>query len=117
VATYNIENGVGAIGSDEYNAVQAILERMDADVVCFQELQTTSFAAWSNMAVTLGYPYNAIGWDGGSMAGSLYMGYFSRFPILSTYNVQSPPGAKELSRYPFRAVIDVPEAEHPLVIP
>lgn len=116
MATYNIENGVGAIGSDEYNAVQAILARMDADVVCFQELQTTSFAAWSNMAVTLGYPYNAIGWDGGSLAGSLYMGYFSRFPILSTYNIQSPPGAKELSRYPFRAVIDVPDAELPLVI-
>ena len=116
VATYNIENGVGAIGSDEYNAVQAILARMDADIVCFQELQTTSFAAWSNMAATLGYSYNAIGWDGGSMAGSLYMGYFSRFPIVSTYNVESPPGAKEMSRYPFRAVIDVPEAEHPLVI-
>ena len=116
VATYNIENGVGAVGSDEYNAVQAILARMDADVVCFQELQTTSFAAWSNMAVTLGYPYNAIGWDGGSLAGSLYMGYFSRFPILSTYNIESPPGAKEMSRYPFRAVIDIPEAEHPLVI-
>lgn len=116
VATYNIENGVGAIGSEEYNAVQAILARMDADIVCFQELQTTSFAAWSNMAATLGYPYNAIGWDGGSMAGSLYMGYFSRFPILSTYNVESPPGAKEMSRYPFRAVIDVPDAHNPLVI-
>ena len=116
VATYNIENGVGAIGSDEYNAVQAILARMAADVVCFQELQTTSFAAWSNMAVTLGYPYNAIGWDGGSMAGSLYMGYFSRFPILSTYNVVSPPDAKELSRFPFRAIIDVPDAALPLVI-
>ena len=116
VATYNIENGVGDIGSAEYNAVQAILARMDADVVCFQELQTTSFAAWSNMAVTLGYPYNAIGWDGGSLAGSLYMGFFSRFPILSTYNIQSPSGAKELSRYPYRAVIDVPDAQHPLVI-
>ena len=116
MATYNIENGVGTVGSDEYNAVQAILARMDADIVCFQELQTTSFAAWSNMAATLGYPYNAIGWDGGSMAGSLYMGYFSRFPILSTYNVESPPGAKEMSRYPLRAVIAVPDAQHPLVI-
>ena len=116
VATYNIENGVGAVGSDEYNAVQAILARMDADIVCFQELQTTSFAAWSNMAATLGYPYNAIGWDGGSMAGSLYMGFFSRFPILSTHNVVSPPDAKELSRYPFRAVINVPEVEYPFVI-
>ena len=116
VATYNIENGVGDIGSAEYNAVQSILARIDADVVCFQELQTTSFAAWSNMASVLGYPYAVIGWDGGSLAGSLYMGYFSRFPIQSTYNVESPPGAKELSRYPFRAVIDIPDAELPLVI-
>lgn len=116
VATYNIENGTGEIGSLKYGAILDILARMDADVVCFQELQTTSFAAWSNLAATLDYPYAAISRDGGSLAGYLYNGYFSRFPIRSTHNVESPPGTKELSRFPFRAVIDVPDAQNPLVI-
>ena len=115
VATYNILDGTGDVGSVEYLALQAILARMDADIVCFQELQTTSFAAWSNLATVLGYPYAAISGNG-PFSGSLYNGFFSRFPILSTYNVDSPPGAVELTRFPFRAVIDVPDAQRPLVL-
>ena len=46
VATYNILDGTGDSGSVEYLALQAILARMDADIVCFQELRATSFAAW-----------------------------------------------------------------------
>ena len=115
VATYNILDGTGDAGSVEYLALQAVLARMDADVVCFQELQATSFAAWSNLASELGYPYAAISGNG-PFSGSLYCGYYSRFPILSTYNVDSPPGAVELTRFPFRAVIDVPDAQRPLVL-
>ena len=115
VATFNVLDGTGAIGSVEYLALEAILARMDADVVCFQELQTTSFAAWSNLASELGYSYAAISGNG-PFSGSLYNGYFSRFPIRSSYNVNSPSGAVELTRYPFRAVVDVPDALHPLVL-
>lgn len=115
MATYNILDGTGDAGSVEYLALQAILARMDADVVCFQELRATSFAAWSNLASELGYPYAAISGIG-PFSGSLYNGYYSRFPILSTYNVDSPPGAVELTRFPFRAVIDVPDAQRPLVL-
>ncbi len=115
VATYNILDGTGDAGSVEYLALQAVLARMDADVVCFQELRATSFAAWSNLASELGYPYAAISGNG-PFSGSLYSGYYSRYPILSTYNVDSPPGAVELTRFPFRAVIDVPDAQRPLVL-
>ena len=115
VATYNILDGTGDAGSVEYLALQAILARMDADVVCFQELRATSFAAWSNLASELGYPYAAISGNG-PFSGSLFSGYYSRFPIRSTYNVDSPPGAVELTRFPFRAVIDVPDAQRPLVL-
>ena len=115
VATYNILDGTGDSGSVEYLALQAILARMDADIVCFQELRATSFAAWSNLASELGYPYAAIS-GGGPFSGSLYIGYYSRFPIRSTFNVDSPPGAVELTRFPFRAVIDVPDAQRPLVL-
>ena len=46
VATYNILDGTGDAGSVEYLALQAVLARMDADVVCFQELRATTFAAF-----------------------------------------------------------------------
>ena len=115
VASYNIENGTGDIDSLKYLAIQTTLARMDADIVCFQELRTATFAAWSNLASECGYPYAAIS-DSGPFSGYLYNGYLSRFPILSTYNVPSPPGAVELTRFPFRAVIDVPDAQHPLVL-
>lgn len=115
VASYNIENGTGDIDSLKYLAIQTTLARMDADIVCFQELRAATFAAWSNLASELGYPYAAIS-GSGPFSGYLYNGYFSRFPIQSTYNVPSPPGAVELTRFPFRAVIDVPDAQHPLVL-
>lgn len=115
VATYNIEFGTGEIGSAKYNAIRSILARIDADIVCFQELWPDTFSAWSNMATELGYPYSAIG-QNAPFAGNMYLGYLSRFPILGTANAYSPPGAVELTRYPFRAVIEVPDAQHPLVL-
>ena len=101
---------MGSVGSIEYNAVKDILQRMDADVVAFQELKTADRPNWETMAAQLGYGNTPFRIDG-PMTGPLYVGYFSRFPILSTYNVLSPqtcPGetVKEITRPPFRAVID-----------
>ena len=115
VATFNILNGTGDIDSAAYNATKAVLARMDADVVCFQELYATTYAEWTNMAAELGYSYAAMGGNN-SLSDALYLGYFSRFPILATNAVQSPPGANELARLPFRAVIAVPDAQRPLVL-
>lgn len=115
VATFNIENGAGDVGSDKYNAIKDQLERIDADIIGFQELRASTFGSWSNLATELGYPYSAIS-ELGPFSGYLYNGYFSRYPILETHNVESPPGAVELSRSPFRAVIDVPDAQLPLVL-
>ncbi len=115
IATYNIEGGTGVIGSDKYEAIFAILERIDADIICFQELRTTTYAEWLALAQDLGYPFAAMGGNG-PFSGHLYNGYFSRFPIMETRDVVSPPGAVELSRFPFRAVVDVPDAQHPLVL-
>lgn len=115
IATFNIEFGTGPVGSDKYNAIRSTLARIDADVVCFQELWPDTFGAWSNMASSLGYPYSAIGANA-PFSGGMYLGYASRFPILSTANATSPPGAVELTRNPFRAVIAVPDAQRPLVL-
>ena len=116
VATYNIEHGVGTVGSAKYLAISSILARVDADIVGFQELQTDTRTEWETLAASLGYEYTAFGESSGFLSGPFYNGYYSRFPILSTHNVFSPPGANEISRPPFRAVIDVPETAAPLVL-
>lgn len=115
VATFNILQGVDAPGTAEYNAIRDILARVDADVIAFQELRTTTLGNWQALATELGYsssPYSA----STTMSGGLYVGYFSRWPILSTHNVLSPPGANEITRPPFRAVIDVPGTAAPLAL-
>ena len=115
VATYNIEFGTGPVGSDKYNAIRSTLARIDADIVCFQELWPDTFGAWSNMAASLGYSNTAIGANA-PFSGGMYLGFASRFPIQSTANALSPPGAVELTRFPFRAVVAVPDAQRPLVL-
>jgi len=116
VATFNFEHGPGDPGSDKYNAIRDQLERMDADVVGFQEMRSATFGVWSNLATELGYDYSVIGEDNGSRAGYLFNGYFSHYPILSSYNIISPTGASEMARFPFRAVIDIPDAQNPLIV-
>ncbi len=115
IATYDVDNGIGTTNSAEYVATQAILARMNADIVCFQSVRTNDFPAWSNLVMELGYPFSALG-DEGPFSGGLHNGFCSRFPILSTVNITSPTGAVEFSRLPFRAVFDVPQTDRPLVI-
>ncbi|HMP72159.1 MAG TPA: hypothetical protein PKE55_02745 [Kiritimatiellia bacterium] len=111
VASYNIENGIGQVGDDKYNAIKSTLERIEADIVAFQELFFSQSNQWVALAAELGYPHTALAPEGGQRTG-----YFSRYPILSTHYVQSPSPANEMARPVGRIVVDVPEAETPLVI-
>ncbi len=115
VATFDIEEGLGATNSAEYAAVQAVLDRMSADIVCIQSLRTNDLAAWSNLTTDLGYPFSAVGEDG-PFSGGLRNAFCSRFPILDTFSLTSPTGAVEFSRLPLRASFDVPNTDRPLVI-
>ncbi len=119
VATFNVEHGLGepgleSPGSGQYEAVKAVLRRIDPDIIGFQEMMVSHFDHWYELADELDYPYVAIGAAG--EFDSMRQGYFSRYPIVSTHNVQSPSGAKELVRAPFRAVVEVPGAATPLVL-
>jgi endonuclease/exonuclease/phosphatase family metal-dependent hydrolase len=116
VATFNIENGPGAPGSADYEATKAVLARLDADVVGFQEILSSSEQNWRALAADTGYAHLAFGRDGTSMSGNQRLGYFSRFPITSEAAITSPPGADELTRRPLRVVIAVPGAAKPLVV-
>jgi hypothetical protein len=115
IATYNVRQGVNSPGGSEYNGVRDTLQRIGADVVAFQELRTSDKPNWDALAVELSYPHTAFSGTTG-LSGGLYTGYFSRYPIFGAWNVFSPPGANEISRPPFRVVVDVDGAAVPLVL-
>ncbi len=124
IATYNVLFGVDtsadrtlAQPDDDYAAVLTSLQRVQPDIVCFQELSLSDKAAWLEMAATLGYPYYAFASTaGGTFAGDARLGIWSKFPILSSDEVKETvvdPTAAEMTRWPLHAVIQVPGALQP----
>jgi endonuclease/exonuclease/phosphatase family metal-dependent hydrolase len=100
---------------DDYWAVQDIFLRVQPDIVCFQELNAKSMAAWLEMAAALGYPYYAIT-DGGWTSTSMRAGVWSKFPMVAAQHVMenyTDPAAREFTRWPIHAVIQVPGALNP----
>jgi endonuclease/exonuclease/phosphatase family metal-dependent hydrolase len=119
VATFNIEYGPEGQQTPDYAATKAVLGRINADIVAFQEIfnnvRTNRIPDWRNMATELGYPYEVVAEENDVRAGHLYLGYYSRFPM-QTRSVNSPAPASEMSRVPLRAVVQVPGAAKPLVL-
>jgi|694.fasta_scaffold52926_4 endonuclease/exonuclease/phosphatase family metal-dependent hydrolase len=118
VATFNIKLGLdGTSSGAEYQATKAVLSRIDADVVAFQELEAANEALWKNMAAELGYQHAFMVVTNATRAGNIFLGYFSRFPTnTAPFSVDSPLGASEMARLPLRASFRVPGAAKPLVL-
>lgn len=124
IATYNVLYGIdtgqdrtNAPANDDYAAVLATFQRVQPDIVCFQELETSDKAAWVEMAATLGYPHYAFASAaGGTFPGTARLGIWSKHPILYTDEVKETvvdSTAKEMTRWPLHAVIQVPGALNP----
>ena len=129
IASYNVEHGVGRFNTQagtftdvfqeaKYAAVSAVVARIDADVIGFQELYASAehFAGWMKLAEELGYPYWSLSEQGDIPSHTMRRGVFSRYPILSEHSIKAPPGTAEMTRAPMRVVIDVPDAAAPLVL-
>jgi endonuclease/exonuclease/phosphatase family metal-dependent hydrolase len=122
LATYNVYFGIDTGSNrsqgdpnDDYAAVLASFQRVQPDIVCFQELSDGDKQAWLEMAATLGFPYYAYS-DGGTFAGDMKLGVWSKFPILSSAHVKEnvvDSTAMEMTRWPLHAVIQVPGALNP----
>jgi endonuclease/exonuclease/phosphatase family metal-dependent hydrolase len=124
IASYNVYFGIDT-GSDrasfpaddDYAAVLASFERIQPDIVCFQELLNADKQAWLEAAATLGYPYYAFSSvEGGTLAGDMRLGVWSKYPILWSDEVKetvNDAAAREMTRWPLHAVIEVPGALNP----
>lgn len=114
IATFNLLDGMEAASTGRYAATKAILQRMDADVVAFQRLTYETSNDWGAAAAELGYSNRIIARPG-PFPGQ-YVGFYSRYPIVTAHHIASPPGTAELTRLPLRITVDVPGAAKPLAI-
>jgi endonuclease/exonuclease/phosphatase family metal-dependent hydrolase len=123
IASFNVLSGVDtgkdrALGlpEDDYAAVKSIIQRVDPDIVCFQELNDSDREAWIEMAAELGYPHLAFS-VASKLDRTLRVGIWSKYPF------SSPPAlitetvvdtnAAEFLRWPLHATIQVPGAMNP----
>ena len=122
IAEFNVETGIDT-GSDrgtandvDYVAVTSIVQRVQPDIICFEELYADEdMTTWIQTAAALGYPYYAMS-VGGTFDNSLHTGIWSKYPITATSDIRETvvdPTAAEIMRWPLHAVIEVPGALYP----
>lgn len=80
VATYNIES-VSPVGSDDYDALGSTLLRIDADLVCVQEIVDGEAVAFGALADAAGYDYVLKAERSPAIGGELSNGCLSRAPL------------------------------------
>ncbi len=126
LATVNTLNGVGARDSPEYEALLVMIERLEPDIVCFQETSSASdFFDLRQLVADLGFGHLAT--RGDAFAGQPYEGgrfnsnqniaITSRYPITSAVQIdRDRPGRKELTRFPLMVEIDVPGTSNDPVV-
>ena len=123
IASFNVAYGIdtnddGGTSNDvDYAAVSNTIQRVQPDIICFQELYADEdMQAWIALAAKLGYPYYAMS-TGGSLDNSMRTGVWSKYPITGTDLIKETyddPAAVEIMRWPIVATIDVPGALYPL---
>jgi endonuclease/exonuclease/phosphatase family metal-dependent hydrolase len=102
VATWNVRQ-IGSVASPEHDALLAVLARIDADIVCLQEVGDEEGAALDAVAQALGYAYVAAAPPSGGMGGMIRTACLSRHEIvqwdaLEAADLSSDPFAADLSR-------------------
>ncbi|MBK8639310.1 MAG: endonuclease/exonuclease/phosphatase family protein [Chromatiaceae bacterium] len=116
VVTWNLET-LGPPGSSHYQAVAAVLGRLDAEVVALQEIASSADAGYlRTLAKQLGYPYVTIA-PGGPFGG-LRNALLSDFPITdstiwTSALLSGDALANDLTRFLPEVRVDVSGRGHP----
>lgn len=120
VATMNVYQGIERAGDPEYEALEDVLSRINADIVSLQEVRnsdtTGSPSNLDQLASALGYPHVFVA-DGNDFDSNNEVIIISKFPFTSTYSIESPSGSRDLTRVHAAAVVDVPGTnDDPMII-
>ncbi len=122
IASYNLKYGAGPRGSAQYQAVLAVLRRVDADVIAFSEADPDGdFANLKLLLGDLGMPaapgyfttsgdaFAGTPYDSGDFGSGQALAVASIWPITSTAQIgRGNPGRREMTRFPLFIEIDVP---------
>lgn len=121
--------GLGAAGTPDHESVSDILDRIDADVVALQEIDSADSAGIPNdvqdLATSLGYPHVYIAPVGSAgpsgilkapFDSDLRVAVISRYPFISTDAIRSPENKRELTRLHAVVKVDVPGTTNDPVI-
>ena len=127
LATLNVENGTGSPGSRSFEAVVSLLNRIDADVVGFEEVEE-GFAELAAAGEIAGYPFIGFGddrflndFESGEFGSGQNLAVLSRFPITERLQIGRADGddIREHTRFPLFVRIDVPDlddADDPAIV-
>jgi endonuclease/exonuclease/phosphatase family metal-dependent hydrolase len=113
VATYNIE--AINFSTTGYTSLVNVLKRMDADVVCLQEITTsTEVPQVATLAAAAGYPYSTVSLAQGTLTGNLRNAILSRYPLTNIVSwgaddISPDPNANDITRDILQAEVIVPE--------
>jgi endonuclease/exonuclease/phosphatase family metal-dependent hydrolase len=118
VVTFNIEN-LSSTGTSQFAAAVDSLERVCADVVCVQEMQSTTIA--SALAAAAGYPHVVVASNSNAIDTSLRSAIFSVFPFSdsgteTSITLSSDATARDLTRNFVFASVVVPGAAEELFV-
>ncbi len=126
VVTFNVLNGVGNRGTPPYEAVKAILIRLNPDIIAFQEVSSIgNFRLLKTLLNELGFDLDrehlATVGDAfvnqqpvnGEFSSDQFVVIASRYPIRETIQIgRGNDGRRELTRYPLYVEVDVPNTEN-----
>ncbi len=117
VATYNVRLGLEEPGTPGHDAAEAVLSRIDADVVALQEVyigdaNSGNPSNLASLASDLGFPHIFIATSALDTQSRVVL--MSKYPFVtnSTEDIVSPPGANDVTRAAAAAKIDVPGTDN-----
>lgn len=129
VASFNIgahfgttyfDYSLGDPGTPDHDTVRDILNRIDADVVALEEIHSVDLQGNPDdldaLATSTGYPHVFVTPLTNAMDTSLRVIVLSKFPFITTGQVNSPSGAKELTRLHPVVKVDVPGTPNDLTL-
>lgn len=110
LVTWNLE-ALGSPDSAQFEAVEAVLARLDADIVGLNELEDGEAVALGTLAERLGYPHVVIGHGG---FGWIYNAVLSRLPpatshVWASTDLCDDPSANDLTRLPVSVEVELPD--------
>ncbi len=115
---YYPDYSLGHAGTADHDRVREILGRLNADVVALEEIHSADIAAndVAILASSLGYPFVYIAPSTNAFDATLHVIFLSKYPFLSQTSINSPPGARELTRLFPTVKVDVPGTNRDPVI-